>query len=391
MAKRQNARLDDPRTWSTRTIRVRKGKKEYEQYRDVQVVPLSRGMIGWIDAKGRMVYFRHSIRNWVVMLMAGVFAAYRAFCHILDNQIEEMPKVEQVRNAIRDLPIELRLIDATSLIEYGVLDMKRTIYEQLDVLGAVLDANKVEATKHMRLLALMRDSRNRVNIGVLLCRQVTAVDRLEARCEALKHMHLRVQYKRQVLMMLIGANEQTLERVRLQYDELYDTIRLLANSKTDRERATPLRALSRITAAIMMNLDKLTLQPYLRTARHLVKEIRLIRIEVTASSWKRAQRIADRGRVSIAIKQLQKPMELAILHVMRAARNGPMDPALLEQLRAGLQRVVDIFRRMYDDDFELKVRDEALLHARQALLLLSLPDPPYLEIRQEIDQALLRL
>lgn len=382
-------RMDDPGTWGRKTVRVRRSDGSHQVCKDARAVPLSFGLIVWYATAGIMLYFRHLHKNWVAMTKKGVFAVYRAMCHILDNQIEEIPTIEQVRDAIRDLPIELKLTEARQLIEAGVLDLRRTLYEQLDKLGSVINPDKLKARRQMRMMILVTDSMGRLNIGVLLCRQVSAIDKLEERIESLKRMHLRVQYKRQVLIMLIGACETTLENIRALYATLSHVVTNISESQSDRNREANEREFNRLSTRVELELRKLTLQPYLRTARHLTREITQIRSEVKAGFFSRALKIVERGRASIALKQIQRPLELAILHVQRAADNGGnMDEELRDRLIAGLSRVITILKNIYDDDFERRVRRKSLPHVLRVLSLLQLPKPLYDEIRQEIDLAL---
>lgn len=371
----------EQRRWERGTIRYRalKGTGDYERL-SVRFLPGSRGKLAIDEGTGYFCFHDTTRGRWV-RVEHGVIAFYRMLTNICVNHDHELPRLEEVAALCRGVNVELILLDKDG---GNGNPIRHDLTRATTLVGRVVDPDKVRAKRHIELSLPLRDSKGRVNIGVLRCRSTTAFDNIMSRMNRVRGMRPWIWYYRQMIRELIETLDGLVRSAERTLARAYQKVLSLSeiNERTKRYLDEQLR----VAEGYLRLAD---VKPYTRVRAHTLRETAEMRQALAANDRAAFVRLAEVSLMSLRLLLCRTPIELAKMHVSVAVEH----PHLLGARLKGIivRRLVGIIDRdlaaIDDRGFRQKVIADVRAHLRTAVDELRKRAPNLALAKTELDLA----
>jgi hypothetical protein len=319
----------------------------------VKFIPDSRQKLALEEVTQDFYWYDRKRDQWR-HVQHGIYALRRMLRHMEHTHSVELPTLEQVQVACNELGLEFCDLRASNVDSPESKIAKAKLQAFIEALGKVLDEDKVDAQEHMNRIVVLdyRDSRGRVNTGVVMCRTATAAQRLRQRINSIRSMDAWITFYGAII-------ERLIEEMELHLREAKKFLGLFIKWVYDEDfKPTNTRRLKYYFDEYAFHVSRLAIKPYLRSAIHLRREIGMMGeltqkgVYVTAA--------AEIGRTSLmAIELLHQrgPLERIKLHLRRATEGVILSPALQGRLHIELERIAEASSHIDDRRFQRPVTE----------------------------------
>lgn len=330
--------------------------------RKVRFLPSSRKKLALDEETKDFLWYNRDQEVWH-LVRHGLYALRRMLRHMEHTHAQELPTLEQVEDACRELGLTFIDLNVTNVKSHGAKIAQARLQAFIDALGNVLNQDKVDAKEQLTRIIILdyRDSKGRVNSGVVMCRTATAADRLQQRINSIRSMDAWITFYGAIVERLIAEVEHHLREAK-RYLDLFITWVYKEDF-----RMTNTKRVQYYFDEYQHHVDRLALKPYLRAAKHLREEITKILTFAREGRFIREAAIeGTNSLMSLLLLSFRSPFERIKLHLRRASEGFNLTASLEARIIVELMTIEAQTAKVNDEQFKQPIKERLLAATKKA-------------------------
>ncbi len=365
------------------TIKYR--RTEQDEFTDlpVVVVPDTRGK-AVMDENRDFYYYHFKTEQWI-KVRHGIYHLYRALSYMLLGYIYmEMPALEKIIKQCEQAHLGQMFINKC-LPTNNHLNMYTLLCSMAERMSKAIDENKQRACLQLAYCTVnrLRDSKGRLNNGVLQCRTATAKRRLEDRLGTIAQIQPKILYIHQRIRSILTNLEQLLVESRQRLKNSYEQACLA--DKWDKQNAR-YHSIKQSIEITKDNISRLNIKPFTKTRARLLKESDQALAAMETDTTDQFGQIVSKMVNSLRLMICRGQMEYSMINLGLAIKKPVlMDEDLLLVVQDQLRQALDVITSVNEQGFEQPVctdAADALIQAVDELDFISCYPPDRRRIKK---------